>query len=183
MLVSLSRIGLDEGMMSSRNTTTPKPPMKCVALRQKSSESGSDSMSSSIVAPVVVKPETLSNQALVTVKGPPQRAYGSMPKRNDSSHDRTMIMYPSFREMTEVRRTKMNGKMPTVKVMTNDISSAASALSLPFATDTRTERSMNSALTRSAKPTLRLIALTFILVQSAVPEGGQPLAQLLVLAG
>ena len=91
-MVSLRRMGLDEGMMSNRNTTTPKPPMKCVALRQNKRELGSASMSSRMVAPVVVKPDTLSNQALVTVNGPPQSAYGSMPKRNESSHDRTMIM-------------------------------------------------------------------------------------------
>ena len=92
MLVSLRRMGLEEGMTSKRKTTTPKPPMKCVELRQKSNESGSASTLSRMVAPVVVKPETLSNQAFVTVKGPPQRAYGSIPKMKERIHDRTMTI-------------------------------------------------------------------------------------------
>ena len=74
MLVSRKRMGEVLGMMSSRNTTTPKPPMKCVEARQKTRLRGKASTSSKMVAPVVVNPDTLSNQALITVKGPPQSA-------------------------------------------------------------------------------------------------------------
>gem|GEM_PF-2824010 len=149
-LVRRSRIWEEVGMISRRNTTTPKPPMKCVEDLQNSRLSGRASMSSRIEAPVVVKPETLSNQAFTIVKGPPQRAYGSIPNMNDRSHDRTMIIYPSRREISGDLRTNMNGKIPTVNVIVKLISRAASALSLPFATETNIDRNMNSALTSSA---------------------------------
>lgn len=79
-------------MISSRKTTTPKPPIKCVEERQKSRLFGNASTLSRIVEPVVVKPETLSNQAFIIVNGPPQSAYGSMPKMKDRSQDSAMIM-------------------------------------------------------------------------------------------
>ena len=65
--------------------------MKWVLLRQNRSAMGSASTSARMVDPVVVKPLTLSNQAFMTVKGPPQRAYGSMPNMKESSHDRKMM--------------------------------------------------------------------------------------------
>ena len=74
MLVSRSRTGLEFGMINSRKTTTPRPPMKWVDELQKSRLCGRASISSRMVAPVVVKPDTLSNQALITVNGPPQSA-------------------------------------------------------------------------------------------------------------
>ena len=61
-----------------------------------------------------------------------------------------MIMYPSWRVMAAVFRTKMKGKIPTVKVMAKLISRAAKALSRPFQKETRMDRSMNNALTSSA---------------------------------
>lgn len=52
--VSLSLTGLEDGIISRRKTTTPRPPMKCVDDLQKSRLSGNASTSSRIVAPVVV---------------------------------------------------------------------------------------------------------------------------------
>ncbi|CCX52235.1 unknown [Alistipes sp. CAG:514] len=46
--------------------------------------------------------------------------------------------------------TNMNGNTPTVKVIVKLIIRAARALSLPFATETRMDRNMNSALTSRA---------------------------------
>ena len=74
MLVRRRRIGLAFGITSSRKTTTPRPPMKWVELRQKSRLLGIASTLSRIVAPVVVYPDTLSNQAFWMEKGPPHRA-------------------------------------------------------------------------------------------------------------
>ena len=54
ILVSLMRMGLDSGMIRSRNTTTPRPPMKWVDALQKSRLLGRTSTLSSIVAPQVV---------------------------------------------------------------------------------------------------------------------------------
>ena len=73
-----------------------------------------------------------------------------MPKMNDRVHARKMIMYPSFKEMASVFRTKMKGKIPTMNVMTKLIDKAVNALSCPFQSETRTDRNMNNALTSSA---------------------------------
>ena len=174
MLVSRNRTGDEFGMISSRNTTTPKPPMKCVDARQKSRLRGKASTSSRMVEPVVVKPDTLSNQALANVNGPPQRAYGSMPNRKESSQDRKMIMYPSFKVIRSVLRTKMNGKKPTVKVSEKLIRSGARALSPPSRRDTHTDSSMNSELTRSAIPTF--LDMTFRFIPIPPYEAGFPSA-------
>ena len=56
----------------------------------------------------------------------------------------------------------MKGKMPTMKVMVNEIIRAASAESLPFAIDTNMENSMNSAFTSRAKPMFLMITFQFI---------------------
>ena len=74
MLVRRIFIWFEPGMTSSRNTTTPKPPMKCVEARQKSRLFGRPSTLSRMVAPVVENPLTDSNQAFCRVKGPPQSA-------------------------------------------------------------------------------------------------------------
>ena len=47
------------------NMMIPKPPIHCVMLRQNKSPWGSDSMLSSTVAPVLVKPDMVSKKAFV----------------------------------------------------------------------------------------------------------------------
>ena len=59
----LSPLPLDSGTMASMNTSTPMPPIQCVNERQYSRLRESPSIFVSIVAPVVVKPETVSNTA------------------------------------------------------------------------------------------------------------------------
>ena len=89
--VNRRRICEESGIIRRRNTTTPKPPIKWVEERQKRRLLGRASTLSRMDEPVVVKPETLSNQAFMTVNGPPHRAYGSIPKIKESNHERTMI--------------------------------------------------------------------------------------------
>ena len=52
--------------------TTPIPPIHVEDMRQNCSPRGSTSISFRIVDPVVVKPETLSNQAFTRLNSPPQ---------------------------------------------------------------------------------------------------------------
>ena len=85
-----------------------------------------------------------------------------MPKTKDRSQERVMIMYPSLSEMFSARRTKMKGNIPDMKVITKLMARAARALSLPFATDTKTLRSMKSELTSRASPTFLDMTFTFI---------------------
>ena len=71
-----------------------------------------------MVAPVVVYPETLSNQAFIRVNSPPQRTYGSIPNMNERSQASTMVTKPSIRLRGGAFFTKMNGNAPTMMVMT-----------------------------------------------------------------
>ena len=87
-----------------------------------------------------------------------------MPKMKDSSQDRTIIIYPSFRLIFGDLRTKMNGKIPTVKVNVKLMINAARALSFPLAMDTSMDRNMKNALARSANPTFLDMTFRFILL-------------------
>ena len=74
-------------------------------------------MSLRIVAPEVVMPDTLSNQAFERVNSPPQRAYGIIPNRQASTHDRRMITTPSRVLISAcLRDTNTMGKIPQQKV-------------------------------------------------------------------
>jgi hypothetical protein len=138
--------------------------MKWVEERQKSKLLGIDSTLLRMVAPVVVYPETLSNNELITENGPPHRAYGNIPNIKDNIQDRKIIMYPSCNVIASVFRTKMKGNIPTRKVIRQLMAKAARALSFPVGLemDTNTEKNMNNALTKRAKPTFLDITLTFI---------------------
>jgi len=69
---SVSLLRPSEGRISSANITTPIPPTQVVEKRQNCNPRGSASTSFRIVDPVVVKPETLSNQAFTRLNSPPQ---------------------------------------------------------------------------------------------------------------
>ncbi len=53
------------GMIASRNTRTPMPPIQWVKLRQNREQWESASTSLKMLAPVVVKPDTVSKSASV----------------------------------------------------------------------------------------------------------------------
>lgn len=55
------------GAIASRKTRTPMPPIQLVMLRQSSIARGAASTSSMIVAPVVEKPDIVSNTASDTL--------------------------------------------------------------------------------------------------------------------
>ena len=54
------------GISARDKTSTPMPPTQWVKLRQKSSPRGSASTSVKMVAPVVVKPDTVSKKQSVS---------------------------------------------------------------------------------------------------------------------
>ena len=53
----------DSGTMASMNTSTPMPPSQWVKLRQNSRHFGRSSTARRMLAPVVVKPDIVSNTA------------------------------------------------------------------------------------------------------------------------
>ena len=118
-----------------------------------------------MVDPVVVKPETLSNQAFIKVNSPPYNTYGSIPNMKDRSHDKTMVRKPSFNVSGCLPLTKINGNAPTRRVIMKLISKGPNASSRPLTIETIIDRNINKALTRSAFPTLVDIAFTFIIQQ------------------
>ena len=76
----------NDGRMATVKNTIPKPPIHCVNVRQKSMACGRCSTSSSIVAPVVVKPDIVSKYALVKPGMYPPIRYGSDPNRLNTTH-------------------------------------------------------------------------------------------------
>ena len=115
-----------------------------------------------MVEPVVVYPETLSNQALINVNSPPHKTYGSMPKINERSQDRTMVRNPSYKDKNNYSHTKIKRNEPKRSKMMKLINNGAKAESRPFIMDTTMDRNINNALTSSALPILTDIAFTFI---------------------
>ena len=77
-----------EGMKAKVNTTTPKPPSHCIRLRQKRMPCGCRSILSRMVAPVVEKPDMVSKKASVTLSTVPYMRKGSIPKKENSTHDK-----------------------------------------------------------------------------------------------
>ena len=84
-------------------------------------------MSVRMVAPVVVYPDTLSNQALMRVNSPPQSTYGNMPNMNERIQDRKIVRKPSFSDKVSVPFTNMKGKAPTRSVIMKLMSKGVNA--------------------------------------------------------
>ena len=76
-----------EGMMAMVKNTIPSPPIHCVSERQNRMAWGSRSTSSSMVAPVVVKPDMVSKKASVTLVMLPWKRKGNMPKKEKMTHE------------------------------------------------------------------------------------------------
>ena len=67
------------GRIAKINTSTPIPPIQCEKLRQNSIHFGRLSTSGRILAPVVVKPDTISNIASTGLGITPLNTNGSAP--------------------------------------------------------------------------------------------------------
>jgi hypothetical protein len=115
-----------------------------------------------MVPPVVVYPETLSNQAFIRVNSPPHKTYGSIPKRQERIQARTIMVKPSFICISSCFLTKISGKRPVVKVITPLSSKGENAESKSKMTDTTALRNMNIALKSNAMPIFLATTLMFI---------------------
>ena len=85
------------GIMASRNTSTPMPPIQCVKLRQKSMHLSRLSISLSMLAPVVVKPEIVSKSASVNEGICLLITKGRQPKKLKTIQLSAVITQPSLR--------------------------------------------------------------------------------------
>ena len=83
------------GLTASTNTSTPIPPSHTVKLRQYKRLTGSASTSAITLAPVVVKPETVSKKASTNDDTAPLRQNGSAPNTERSTHERPTVTKPS----------------------------------------------------------------------------------------
>ena len=77
------------------NTSTPMPPTQWVRLRQSSAACDMDSTSLRMVAPVVVKPEMVSNRASTTEGISPLNRKGSEPVTASTIQHSATVTKPS----------------------------------------------------------------------------------------
>ena len=76
------------GNTATVKNTIPKPPTQWVIIRQKSIDFGSASISCSMVAPVVEKPDIVSKKASVKFGMLAVSIYGSVPKSEKTTQQR-----------------------------------------------------------------------------------------------
>ncbi len=69
------------GIIASKNTSTPIPPIQCVKLLQNNIERGNPSISVSMLAPVVVKPDTVSKKTVYKRRYCFRKIKGIAPKK------------------------------------------------------------------------------------------------------
>ena len=86
----------NNGRMAIVSTMMPIPPIHWVILLQNKILFGKDSMLSKIEAPVVVKPDMVSKNALVKEGILPVNKYGSDPNKLIHNQPPTTIKYPSL---------------------------------------------------------------------------------------
>ena len=97
-------------MSIENRVTMPMPPTQAVEMRQSCNPRGKASISLRIEAPVVVKPDTLSNTALIKVNSRPYIRKGSIPNPQAKSQASTTMQFPSRKVSgARPRRTKMSG--------------------------------------------------------------------------
>ena len=103
-LSSLSRMSIEN------RVTMPMPPTQAVEMRQSSNPRGRPSILFRIEAPVVVKPDTLSNKAFSRENSRPYKRKGSIPHKHAHNQATTTMQFPS-RKLSGCRplRTKMSG--------------------------------------------------------------------------
>ncbi len=82
--------------MATTKTRIPMPPIQLVKLRQKIILWSRPSISSKIVAPVVVKPLTVSKKASTTLVVVPLNKKGSIPIKEMESQPKKTIAKPSI---------------------------------------------------------------------------------------
>ena len=83
------------GSSESRNTSTPMPPIQWVKLRQNKMPLGRLSTSGRMLAPVVVKPDTVSNRASTGLGMQPVSTKGTAPTTEMTIQLRAVAAKPS----------------------------------------------------------------------------------------
>lgn len=116
-------------MTAMTNTRTPIPPTQCVRLRQKSGPFSRASTSLNMVAPVVVKPETVSKKQSKKLGMEPERRKGSAPKSDMAIHARATMTKPSLAYMVVSAGSFQRRSMPAAKVITMVMPNACTAFS------------------------------------------------------
>ena len=84
------------GRIAMTNTSTPIPPTQWVKLRQNSTPRPRGSISVRMLAPVVVKPETVSKKASTKWGMSPEITKGRAPKADISTQAKAITAKPSL---------------------------------------------------------------------------------------
>ena len=127
--ISRTERAFDRGSTAIVNTSTPMPPIQCVKLRQKRIECGNISTFVRMLAPVVVKPDAVSNSASQKCGIVPDSRNGSAPNTDSSIHDSPTTTRPSFAKMSCLRGILKVSTLPSAISSTIGIRNAVSVSS------------------------------------------------------
>ena len=139
------------GRIASRNTSTPIPPIQCVKLRQNSVQCESTSTSGTTLAPVVVKPETVSNSASVKRGISPEKTKGRAPKILSTIQQRATVTKPSFIKNAIRRGFLRIAGMPSAAQISAAYRKESAARS-PYMPPTAAETARNNPSIASTQP-------------------------------
>ena len=103
----------DIGTTAITNTSTPMPPTQCEKLRQNSTPCGSVSTCGRIDAPVVVKPEIISNSASTYEGIAPLMTIGSAPNAEMRIHAAATVTSPSRAKIALFFGRRQDSETPT----------------------------------------------------------------------
>ena len=107
----------DFGSTASTNTSTPMPPTQWVKLRQKRMPWVSASTSVRMLAPVVVKPDTVSKNASTNRGICPLMVKGRAPNRESRIQLAPTIQKPSLAYMASFLGLRSVRSLPTTRSM------------------------------------------------------------------
>ena len=119
-------------MTNETRVTMPMPPIHAEAMRQNCNPLGKLSMSLRMDAPVVVKPETLSKKALMTVNSPPNIKKGMAPKTQAAIQQPVTMQQPSSMLMFSCGWVLMMAKKPHIVAAIAEKTKGSKLSSLSF---------------------------------------------------
>ena len=150
------------GTMASRNTRTPMPPIQCVKLLHKSEQCESPSTFARMLAPVVVKPDIVSNRASVKDGISPVTKKGRQPIRLSRIHARDVLIQPSLRYSVVFSGLFLVMINPLKKQADATMRYATASCSR-YISPTNAGRSMRQEVSRNTCPNIYLIIDLFML--------------------
>ena len=153
------------GRMAMTNTSTPMPPTQWVKLRQKRPLRVRDSTSVRMLAPVVVKPDTVSKKASTKWGMSPEMQKGSAPKADMAIHAMATTARPSL-----ANKAMLLGFLALIRAPHTASARAGSKkgkIDSPYKTATSSGKSSSTASVSRILPRIKTIIWTTLLLPPA----------------